>query len=251
MQQFNTLYPYQHPQNFPQQAQIPQQQNGGASAVSINIMGPQAYASNPNQILPNYSMYGANTNPALPFYPANYNNMINQNQMYNPTSALNAAGTQTQPASIKNPEENKTQETKKEDEDKKTDKKDPKKITPLTDEYVQSLENYLNNDNPKVRLIGAKDLMERFKEDENRKDNPSLIPLLNKTLKDTSPAVRFLGLTTLQLGYSVGNDETVSLLKEIQAQNKDKVGEDSLLASEILLRLAAPAQVELEQEGKK
>ena len=85
--------------------------------------------------------------------------------------------------------------------------------------------------------------MERFKEDENRKDNPSLIPLLNKTLRDTSAAVRFLGLTTLQLGYSVGNDETVQILKEIQTQNKDKTGEDQLLASEILLKMAAPQEV--------
>lgn len=283
MQQINSFYPNQYPQNYPQQTQTPQQQNGGASAVSINIIGPQAYASNPNQqaasapAMPNvpnyYSMYGANTNPALPFYPANYNNMIyNQNQQQNPfpNNAMNAIDAQSAPQAVSSSESDsqniqseetttkETDETKEVEakeaeskDDKKTDKNDPKKITPLTDEYVQSLENYLNNDNPKIRLIGAKDLMERFKEDDNRRDNPSLIPLLNKTLKDTSSAVRFLGLTTLQLGYSVGNDETVAILKEIQAQNKDKVGEDSLLASEILLKLSAPAQVELEQEAEK
>ncbi|MBQ7287473.1 MAG: hypothetical protein IJW73_06920 [Candidatus Gastranaerophilales bacterium] len=124
----------------------------------------------------------------------------------------------------------------------KTDK--TKKVTPLTDDYIKSLENYLNNENPKIRLIGAKEVMERFKEDENRKDNPSLMALLNKTLRDTSPAVRFLGLTTLQLGYAVGNNETVTILQEIQSQNKDKIGEDSLLASEILLLMAGGEKVD-------
>ena len=98
-----------------------------------------------------------------------------------------------------------------------------------------------------MRLIGAKELVERLKEDDNRKDNKSLIPLLNKTLKDTSPSVRFLGLTALQLGYCTGDDETVKILKEIQAQNKDKFGQDSLLASEILLKMAAP-QAEVKQQ---
>ena len=109
------------------------------------------------------------------------------------------------------------------------------------------LENYLNDANPKIRLIGAKDLMERFKEDENRKDNPSLIPLLNKTLKDPSATVRFLGLVTLQLGYSVGNDETVQLLKQLQAENKDKTGEEQRMVSEILLKMSAPEAIEVKQ----
>ena len=102
------------------------------------------------------------------------------------------------------------------------------------------MENYLNDDNPKVRLIGAKELMERFKEDDSRMQHPSLVPLLNKMLKDTSPSVRFLALTTLQLGYSLGNDETIKLLKEIQQNSQDKLGEDALLASEVLLKLSAP-----------
>ena len=88
--------------------------------------------------------------------------------------------------------------------------------------------------------------MERFKEDENRKDNPSLIPLLNKALRDPNAAVRFLGLTALQLGYAVGNDETIAILKEIQSKNSDKIGEDSLLASEILLKMVAPEKVEVQ-----
>lgn len=219
-------------------------QGANPNAVAINIFTPQAYATNPNCMQnPNgfYSMYGQNSNPNLPLYPANYNNLIgNQVQNQAPVNNnLNATNNTILKEKTDSPEENK---------DKKTEEKS---ITPLTDEYVQSLENYLNNNNPKVRLIGAKELMERFKEDDNRKDNASLIPLLNKTLKDTNSAVRFLALTTLQLGYCNGNDETVQILKQIQQTNPDKYGEDSLLASEILLKMAAPNPQEVEVEVKK
>ena len=92
--------------------------------------------------------------------------------------------------------------------------------------------------------------MERFKEDENRKDNPSLIPLLNKILQDSSLSVRFLGLTILQLDYCTGDEQTVELLKQIQAENKDKVGEDQLLDSEILLKMSAPDKIKLKEEAE-
>ncbi len=222
----------------------PMVQGANPNAVAINIFTPQAYGTNPN-VAQNqgnfYSMYGQNPNPNLPLYPANYNNLIN-NQMQNQPAAnneMNAAGQTELKEKTGSPEEKK---------DKKTEEKS---ITPLSDDYVKSLENYLNNNNPKVRLIGAKELMERFKEDENRKDNPSLIPLLNKCLKDTNSAIRFLALTTLQLGYSNGNDESVQILKQIQQTNTDKYGEDSLLASEILLKMAAPNPQKVEVEVQK
>ena len=224
-------------------AQVPPQ---GPNAVSINIYSPQAYAqapnctSNPYQNQGFYPMYGQNMNPNLPLYPANYNNMINQ-QPYMPIqSNLNSNA----PANLTGKTDNNTKET---DSKENSKNEEAKSIVPLTDDYIKSLENYLNDSNPKVRLIAAKDIMQRFKEDENRKDNPSLIPLLNKILKDPSSMVRFLGLVTLQLGYSVGNEETVQLLKQIQSQNTDKIGEDQLLASEILLKLAAPEAQEVKQ----
>ena len=229
----NSAYPNQncvYPQN-------------GPNAVSINIFTPQAFGTQPNcntQPMPNYySMYGENTQPNLPLYPQNYNNMIQPGIL--PSNALNAINeTNLVNKTNTTKESQETQESAKKEKTKKT-------IIPLTDDYIKSLENYMNNENPKIRLIATKDVMERFKEDENRKDNPSLIPLLNKALRDTSPSIRFLALTTLQLGYSVGNDETVTILKEIQASNQDKIGEDSILASEILLKLAAPQPQEVQQ----
>lgn len=260
MQQ-NFFYPC--PTYYPMPQQNP-------NAVNINIVSPQAYGSAPNGVTSPincngyYSLYGQNAMPNLPSYPQNYNNMMNN--QYNTPVNYNM----NQPYGLLNNQQQKddiqgnarkiadesnvnkttqntteinnttTKEVTKADETEKT-----KKVTPLTYEYIKSLENYMNNNNPKVRLIGAKELMERFKEDENRKDNPSLMPLLNKALRDTSPAVRFLGLTTLQLGYAVGNDETITILKEIQAQNQDKIGEDSLLASEILLNMSGGQKVEV------
>ena len=239
------------------------------NAININIISPQAYAdgacgvngatspigNNGNY----YSLYGQNMQPNMPYYPQNYNNMM---YPYNPNMAPNMMpyqnNAQTQEQNLdssrgmtdSNALYQKTSQTERNtvnntSEEKTEANNKTKKITPLTNEYVQSLENYMNNDNPKVRLIGTKELLERFKEDESRKDNPSLMPLLNKALRDPSPAVRFLGLTVLQLGYAVGNDETVTILKEIQSKNTDKVGEDSLLASEILLSMAGGQKVDV------
>ncbi len=235
------------------------------NAVNINIIAPQAYANGANGAScpmnnPNYySLYGQNMQPNMPYYPQNYNNMVqtyspnmmpyqnpvqNQGQNLDPSRGMadsNALYQKTAQEEIKttnNIVNNETQATQEA-------KNKTKKVTPLTNEYIQSLENYMNNDNPKVRLIGTKELLERFKEDENRKDNPSLMPLLNKALRDPSPAVRFLGLTALQLGYAVGNDETVTILKEIQSKNTDKIGEDSLLASEILLNMSGGQKVDV------
>lgn len=238
-------------------------QAASPNAVSINIFSPAAYgngATTSNPIAqPNnfYSLYGANQMPGM-YYPTNYNNMIQQGQtngLYPPQNnaqndLINKSinGNDANVNVSRNVNENTNTNSEATSDSKKAKNKKP--IIPLTDDYIKSLENYMNDSNPKVRLIAAKDILERFKEDENRKDNPCLMALLNKALRDTSAAVRFLALTTLQLGYSVGNDETVQILKEIQTKNTDKVGEDQLLAAEILLKMSAGEAVQVEQGGK-
>ena len=239
------------------------------NAVSINIYSPQAYgngnATNPvcSQAMPMnnyYPVYGPNTQPNLPLYPANYNNMINRQNGYPeypnnaqmlsdmPNNQANKANTDTRAKHTI--VENSSNNTNSTEESKDNKKKKDKKIIPLNDQYVQTLENYLNDANPKVRLLAAKELLERLKEDENRKDNPSLIPLVNKILQDTSPTVRFLGLTSHQLGYCTGDNETVNILKQIQAENKDKIGQEQLLASEILLKMTAPDAIKIKEDNK-
>lgn len=261
--------------------QMPYMPTSNPNAVNINIIAPQAYGSNNGVTYPManngfYSLYGQNMNPTMPMYPQNYNNLaLQQNNYPNQFVAAQYPQASQQPETLKthqgyipndamdesvNSKNNlssqtdlinntkmveKTSNEEKIAEEKPAEEPKTKKVVPLTDDYIKSLENYMNNENPKIRLIGAKEILERFKEDENRIDNPSLMPLLNKALRDTSPSVRFLALTVLQLGYAAGNDETVAILKEIQAQNTDKIGEDALLASEILLNMAQGQKVDV------
>ena len=219
----------QYPQNQPYQQPIQQ----GPQAPQ-NYMPQQNQDVNPvpynqnqqNQQIPLNSQHG--------LMPDKQNDSL-QNQ-----SANNMQNDKTSSATS---ETNSTSKTESKDE-----KKDTKKtIVPLTNEYIMSLENYLNDSNPKIRLIAAKEIMQRFKEDDNRKDNKSLVPLLNKTLQDTSPSVRFLGLTTLQLGYSVGDDTTVAILKNIASKKDTKMSEDQVLASEILLKMSGGQQIEVKK----
>ena len=101
-----------------------------------------------------------------------------------------------------------------------------------------SLENYLNNQDPKIRLTAAKELLERFKEDDTRKNDPALTALLNKVIQDPKASVRYVGLTTLDVGYASGNQETVEILKQLQNRPDLEYGEDSILASQILLKMS-------------
>lgn len=251
MQQNINPYYFQYPCQ-----QIPPQ---GPNAVSINIIQPQAYG-NTNGLCSAqgfYPLYQTNPNPNLPLYPMNYNNMIQQPIQYMQAQPLaqqeeqnkqkigGAANAYGDTNLLSKTSSSDNQITKETVSDKTKDKEKTEKTKViLTDDYIKSLENYLNDSNPKIRLIAVKELLERFKEDDSRIAHPSLTPLLNKALRDTSPSIRFLALTTLQLGYSIGDDETIQILKEIKASNQDKLGEDALLASEILLNLSAPKVTE-------
>lgn len=138
-------------------------------------------------------------------------------------------------------EENKTEKSNisetKQEENKKTEEKKKEKVI-LTDDYIKSLENYLNNQDPKIRLTAAKELLERFKEDDTRKNDPALCALLNKVIKDPKASVRYVGLTTLDVGYAGGNNETIDILKQLQNRTDLEYGEDSVLASQILLKMS-------------
>lgn len=202
-----------------------------ASAVNIQIFNPTAnaapqYVTQPiNPLYQNASFYpGYGQTPAVS-YPMNYNTPIHQNQ-----SGMNAVSNEIneQPAAPK--------EEKKADKAKKEEKKKTKVI--LTDNYIKSLENYLNNENPKIRLSAATEILERFKEDGTRKTNPALCALLNKVIQDPRASVRYVGLTALDTGYAYGNDETVQILKALETRTDLEYGEDAVLASQILLKLS-------------
>lgn len=198
-----------------------------ASAVNIQIFNPVA---NPTSQAPQYQTYPA-MQPAVPMYPATNlygaNNGMQNPYPMNYNSPINQTNNTT---TVGNNDTNKT------DDKKKDDKKKEKVI--LTDNYIMSLENYLNNQDPKIRLTAAKELLERFKEDDTRKADPALTALLNKVIQDPKASVRYVGLTALDVGYASGNPETIEILKQLQNRPDLEYGEDSILASQILLKLS-------------
>ena len=141
-------------------------------------------------------------------------------------------------------------ETKSEEssDDKKTEKK---KVVVLTDDYIKSLENYLNSQDLEVRKIGAHDVVDRLEEDPSRKENAALTALVNKMLKDPSSIIRAIALSTIEAGLLAGNDETVSILKEMQ-KSKDEYGLDATQATSALLKMAQKTEErEVEVREKK
>ncbi len=130
-------------------------------------------------------------------------------------------------------------------EPQKEEKKEPptgkKRIVALTDNYIKSLENYLNNPNKEVRLQAAKDIVRRFEEDITRYNDPALNALVNKMLQDPQGSVRGIALSLLCTGTAQGNDYTVTLLNNMKNDQTNK--EDALQATEALLRMSAQTEV--------
>jgi len=116
------------------------------------------------------------------------------------------------------------------------------KIVALTDEYIKSLENYLNNPNDEIRLMASKEILTRLDEDKDRYDDAALNALLNKMLQDPNKLVRIAALSAFASQLASGNDYTVQLLHNIQSNpNADK--EDVLQAADILLKMSAGVEV--------
>ena len=127
------------------------------------------------------------------------------------------------------------------------------KIVALTDEYIKSLESYLDNPDDEMRLMASKEILTRLDEDKNRYDDAALNALLNKMLQDPSKLVRISALSAFASQLACGNDYTVQLLQQIQSDpNGDK--EDALQASDILLKMSAGVEykdVPTEQEEER
>ena len=117
-----------------------------------------------------------------------------------------------------------------------------KRVVALTDEYIKSLENYLNNPNDEIRLMASKDVLKRLDEDKTRYDDAALNALLNKMLQDPSKVIRVAALSAFASQLASGNDYTVQLLHNIQANpNADK--EDVLQAADILLKMSGGTEI--------
>lgn len=118
--------------------------------------------------------------------------------------------------------------------EQKTEKKE---VVMLTDEYIKSLENYLNSQNIQDRVNAAKQVYARLKEDKSRRDDKALTALVNKMLQDPSNEVRMVALAALDSRICTGDDFSVKLLQNMQQSNSG-FGQDAVDASSILLKMA-------------
>jgi len=109
------------------------------------------------------------------------------------------------------------------------------KIVALTNEYIKSLENYLNNPNTEIRLLASQEILTRFDEDRSRYNDRALNALINKMLQDPEKIIRTAAMSALSSDLASGNDYTVKLLNEIQ-KNPDSDQTDVVEAANILLK---------------
>ena len=115
------------------------------------------------------------------------------------------------------------------------------KIVALTNEYIMSLEDYLNNPNNEIRYTAAKEILTRLDEDRSRFNDAALNALLNKMLQDPDKSIRVAAMSAFSSGLASGNDFTTKLLKDMQNNpNADK--DDVVAAADILLKMAASTE---------
>lgn len=213
--------PVQQPQQ--QSVQVP-----NYSGVNIQIFNPSVTPPGANAPVYNVNAPSYQTAPAQS-YPANY---------YTQQLAKPAEET-------KNVTNTTTNTTNNIDNSKKTEKR---QIVELTDDYIKNLENYLNSQDKELRFMGAKEVVARLEEDESRKDDKALNALINKMLQDPYSKVKFLAMAALQSRMATGDPLTVQLLTNIQ-NTSSGYGQDSLMASDILLKMSGQT-VEKEFEVK-
>lgn len=114
-------------------------------------------------------------------------------------------------------------------------KQKTKKVVELTDDYIKTLESYLRSSDKFVRHNGIVELINRFKEDSSRYEDPALTALLNLALQDRDAENRVLAMSTISAGNAHGDANTVTLLNNLQ--NSDKLfGEEAKCANSALLK---------------
>jgi len=210
MIQQGQVYPIPAPQQNPQAPCA-----GGVSAVNITINGV------------NSPMQGVSApQPAPPVMPY-YQPMINPVQ-------------ETKKETKEQVEPKKEPEPKQALDKKPEEKKNKKPAVELTDVYIQQLEKKLNNKDKNERTHAVAELVNRFKEDETRKDDPRLTNLLNLALQDDSKPVVFAAMQALENGYANGNQTTEQRLQAI-INTHDNFG-NSETAEGLLAKLSTKQQ---------
>lgn len=94
-----------------------------------------------------------------------------------------------------------------------------KRITILTDEYIQKLDKMLDNNDKSLREYAASEVVKRLQEDKTRHNDKALNALINKMLLDPYDyKVRGRALNAISLNMASGNDQTLSILDKISQE---------------------------------
>ena len=167
----------------------------------------------------------------------------------NSTGEKNAGNSSNSSNSTNN--ENSSKESKDSETVQSNKHKEKRDVVELTDNYIKTLENYLNSQDVEVRKMGAREVVNRLEEDPSRKDDPALTALVNKMLQDPSVAIRAIALSIVESQTLHGNDLTASILQKMQT-SKDGFGQDAIQASSALLKMAGKTvEKEVEVPNKK
>lgn len=221
----------------------------------VDVIG-QTQQQQQNVQVPNYSgvniqIFNPTVNPpgTTPTPPASVNttnNSYSSSPVYPGNYYMQNFAQPTQPQTVK-PVQVQTPAETTPTEKKKTEKRE---IVELTDDHVKALEDYLNNQDKQVRLLGAKEVTARFQEDKSRRNDEALNALLNKMLQDPYQPIRFMAMGLIESRLASGNDESVQILQQLQA-TKTNDGQDEIKASNALLRMSGSTiKKEFEVEDK-
>ena len=223
--QYNT-YPNAYPaQYYLNNYNYPQNESGNNITEQNKTQNQNGYDTPSDVMSENVQHDGATENPAANSYKMYAQK--NENKTNDMTKSENIKEDLAQREAELAEEKKNTKETK---------------IVALTDEYIKSLENYLNNPNDEIRLMASKEVLTRLDEDKDRYDDAALNALLNKMMQDPNKLVRIAALSAFSSQLASGNDYTVNLLHNIQSNpNSDK--EDVLQAADILLKMSAGVEV--------
>ena len=116
------------------------------------------------------------------------------------------------------------------------------KVVALTNEYIMSLENFLNDPKKEMRRTAATEVLDRLGEDRSRYDDAALNALLNKMLQDPDEVVRAAALGAFSSQLASGNDFTVTLLSNIQ-NNPNANTVDVEQAAQSLLKMTTRTEI--------
>lgn len=221
----------------PQAIQVP-----NYSGVNIQIFNPSVAAPGAN--IPASNVTSTNyTTPPQCSYPQNY-----YTQNFAPQPAAQTPKTEVKAIPAEGEDAAKTTQTPQ-------SKKEKKEVVELTDDYIKTLETYLNDQDKEKRLMAAKEVLVRFEEDSSRKDDVALNALVNKMLQDPYQAVKLIAMSVLESRAASGNNKSMVLLSNMR-NDKSNHGMDALQASNILLKMAGQkstrdVEVSVPTENKK